>query len=561
MTHTLFRRTRCAGAALVVLSWIGISARAAEPLRVEAGKVAEVALTSAKERPDPFNTVTLDVDFTAPDGSTLRVPAFWSGGKAWRVRYSSRQQGTHRYRSICSDLDDAGLHGIEGVVEIAPYTGSNPLLIHGPIRVADDHRHFAHADGTPFFWLGDTWWMGLTKRLGWPDDFQTLAADRREKGFNVVQIVAGLYPDMPAFDPRGENEAGFPWEKDYSRIRPEYFDAADRRIAYLTDQGFVPCIVGAWGYHLPYLGEAKMKQHWRNIVARWGAQPVVWCAAGETTMPFYLSKTKEADADRQKREWTEVMAYIREIDPFHRLLTCHPSRTARTSVTDPKVLDFDMHQSGHGTPAQGQAVQAFEGWQTEPTMPVISGESRYEALEIRPTLTAADARQAFWAHTVASGLAGHTYGVNGVWQVNGRETPYGASPGGNNWGTTPWDVAMKLPGSGQIAAARRLIESIPGWNHFEPRPDLVAWTAAPPAKTPAPLCVANSEGARLVYLAAPRDVALRGLPAGASLQAFWFDPVEGKKAPAFDLKADAQGQAVASPPNAEHDWVLVVSGK
>ena len=144
-------------------------------------------------------------------------------------------------------------------------------MIHGPIRVADDHRHFAHADGTPFFWLGDTWWMGLTKRLSWPDDFQELAADRRAKGFNVVQIVAGLYPDMPAFDPRGENEAGFPWEKDYARIRPDYFDAADRRIAYLVDQGFVPCIVGAWGYHLPYLGEAKMKLHWRNLVARWGA--------------------------------------------------------------------------------------------------------------------------------------------------------------------------------------------------------------------------------------------------------------------------------------------------
>ena len=75
--------------------------------------------------------------------------------------------------------------------------------------------------------MGDTWWMGLCHRLHFPDEFRQLAADRKAKGFNVIQIVAGLYPDMPPFDPRGANEAGFPWQKDYSSIRPEYFDAAD----------------------------------------------------------------------------------------------------------------------------------------------------------------------------------------------------------------------------------------------------------------------------------------------------------------------------------------------
>jgi hypothetical protein len=276
-------------------------------------------------------------------------------------------------------------------------------------------------------------------------------------------------------------------------------------------------------------------------------------------MPFYLSKTKEADSERQKREWTEVMAFIRSVDPFHRLVTCHPSRTARDSVTDPSVLDFDMHQSGHGTPARKHAEQALEGWRSEPAMPVISGESRYEALEIQPTLTAADARQAFWSHAVASGLAGHTYGANGIWQVNGRDKPYGPSPGGNNWGTTPWDVAMKLPGSGQVAAARRLIESIPGWNHFEPRQDLVA-PAAADAKAAPPLCASNPEGVRLVYLAEPLEVSLRGLPPAGTISAFWFDPVEGGKAPAFTIKADAEGRAIVAPPDAGHDWVLVAGG-
>jgi len=39
-----------------------------------------------------------------------------------------------------------------------------------------------------------------------------------------------------------------------------------------------------------------MKRHWRYLVARWGAYPVVWCLAGEGTMPYYLSIAKERDA-------------------------------------------------------------------------------------------------------------------------------------------------------------------------------------------------------------------------------------------------------------------------
>ena len=75
--------------------------------------------------------------------------------------------GRHAWRTECSDTADAGLHGVEGALEVVPNTADNLLYEHGPIRVADDHRHFAHADGTPFLWLGDTWWKCLCKRMTW----------------------------------------------------------------------------------------------------------------------------------------------------------------------------------------------------------------------------------------------------------------------------------------------------------------------------------------------------------------------------------------------------------
>ena len=73
-------------------------------------------------------------------------------------------------------------------------------------------------------------------------------------------------------------------------INPIYFDMADLRIQWLVHSGLVPCIVGCWGYYLPLLGIEKMKKHWRYLVARWGAYPVIWCLAGEALMPFYLAK-------------------------------------------------------------------------------------------------------------------------------------------------------------------------------------------------------------------------------------------------------------------------------
>src|SRR4029077_12657955 len=208
-----------------------------------------------------------------------------AGKNVWKARYASPTLGVHHFRSDCSEPTDQGLHSVSGTVEIRPYTGENPLYLHGPLRVASGRRYLEHLDHTPFFWLADTWWMGLCHRLRWPEEFQTLAADRKDKGFNTIQIVAGLYPDMFPFDPRGANEAGYPWETNYARITPEYFDAADKRLRYLIDERLTPCIVGAWGYFIPWIGVEKMEKHWRYLIARYGAWPVVWCAAGEANLP------------------------------------------------------------------------------------------------------------------------------------------------------------------------------------------------------------------------------------------------------------------------------------
>ncbi len=521
-------------------------------------RVSEWAYHSAKQYADPFNQVELDVTFTDSMGKDFRVPAFWSGDQTWRVRYAPTSPGKHSYRTICSDTANSDLHNVQGTLDVQTYAGTNPLFQHGSPHVADDQRHFAYRDGTPFFWLGDTWWMALCERLGWPSDFETLTTDRKRKGFTVVQIVAGLYPDMPPFDPRGVNEAGYPWKPDFSRINPEYFDMADERIAHLADNGIVPCIVGCWGYFLPLMGVKKMKQHWRNIIARWGAYPVMWCLAGEGTMPFYLSKTKKEDAAAQKTGWTELARYVRTTDAFKHPITIHPSTSARDTVEDASVLDFDMLQTGHSDRESipNTVNSITHSRDLSPKMPVLVGEVCYEGImeQSREEIQ----RFMFWS-SILNGAGGHTYGANGIWQVNSRNKPYGLSPHGHSWGDTPWQTAYQLPGSGQLGLGKSLLQRYSWWK-LQPSPASVTphWDKGEYWRPYAGVI----PGEAVIAFVPPGGATIKfEKPDFVPRRGFFFNPTDGTEIAFSDIKADNSGAIQAPELPIFRDWILVLDRK
>lgn len=517
---------------------------------VSLGAPTEWSYESSKQYADPFNDIELDVVFKSPSGRSLRVPAFWAGKGTWRVRFAAQEVGRYSFTTVCSDTANRDLHAHTGTLEVTPNTQQRSF-----VRVAEDRRHFQRADGTPFFWLGDTWWMGLTSRLSWPDGFQMLTADRVAKGFTVVQIVAGLYPDMPPFDPRGANEAGFPWEADYARINPAYFDMADLRIQHLVDNGIVPCIVAAWGYFILLTGPKKMKQHWRYLIARWGAYPVIWCLAGEGGMPYYLSKTKDADSAAQRHAWTEMARYVHETDAFNHPVTIHPSSSSRTCIDDQTLLDFDMLQTGHDDrrSAPNTVEKIRTSLQSEPKMPVLVGEVCYEG--IQEASREEVQRYMFWA-SILTGAGGHTYGANGIWQLNTREKPYGLSPHGHSWGDTPWEVAYQLPGSRQLGLAKKLLSRYPWWK-LEPKPELVDphWTTENywqpfAAHVPGELIIAFSP---LGFKA----LKFKDVPAG--LTAFFWNPTDGAEHAIGPVTPDGAGNWQAPEFPIFRDWVVVLA--
>ncbi len=446
------------------------------------------------------NSDRLEVDgvFTAPDGRTLRVPAFWAGGNVWKLRYASAQTGRHRYRTEVAGGSTPGLSEIAGTVEVRPYGGANALYRHGPVRVSDDRRHFEHADATPFFWLGDTWWIGLSRRLEWPHGFKTLAADRKQKGFTVIQIVGGLPPDMTPLDPRGAGDGGQSWTDDFESLRPEFYNAADVRIQHLVEAGLVPCIVAAWKDYLPVLGPEKLKRHWRNLVARYAAYPVVWVVGGEINrtraQANFLQGRAPAMPDDQagyRAAWTDIARYLQQVDPFDRVVGAHNQGDYQV-VDDPSVLDMYFLQTGHSALFSVSAQIEWFGELREAAhrAPLVLSEANYQGLFAEGSYWDQLQRHQFWT-TMLDGGAGHTYGSNGIWQVNQPGKPFGPSPHGNAWGNTPWPQAMHQAASAQLGWGKAFLEES-NWRELRPASDRVAFA-------PIELPPFSESGARWVW--------------------------------------------------------------
>lgn len=545
--------------------------------RIEQHAVMELEWTARREHADPFASVELDLIVRDPRGRERIVPAFWSGGAVWRARYSSSVLGEHGYRTRSSDALDAGLHAQEGVIEVGRTTRQDPLSRHGPIRIGPDERHFVHEDGSPFLWLADTWWLAFVRRFRWPDDVRALTADRVGRGFSVVQLVAGLYPEMPAFDERGEGDAGWPWRAGFESINPDWWDAADLRLSWIVDAGIVPCVVGAWGFYLPWLGMERMRRHWRYLVARWGAYPVVWCLAGEARLPWYDSlfqPEQAALAQGQATGWAEIARYVRAIDPYERPLSVHPSPgdgslSSYDIFEDRTLFDFVMLQTGHWDRESFEQTLATlqASLHRSPDKPVLNSEVCYEG--ILGSNWQDTQRFLFWTHML-SGAAGHSYGAQGVWGLN--DGTFVGHVGA--WSDATWLDAHRLPGSRQVGIGRRFLERF-DWQRFEPHPEWVEphWTAE---HRQLPYAAGIGREVRVIYLPSGAlvdsggsrfplaEIRLCDLEPNGEYSSRYFNPRTGADLPEALISADELGEVTLrgrSPLNANptmEDWVLVL---
>jgi hypothetical protein len=404
--------------------------------------VCELTFTSSGGCADPTWDCDVLAAFASPSGRTVTVRGFWDGGDVWRVRFSPDEVGTWSYRTTS---EDSALCA-SGSLECVPYEGTNPLYLHGPLRVAASKTYLEHADGTPFFWLGDTAWNGVIRGddANW-DRFLRL---RREQDFTVVQFVCCQWRG-DALDEFGE--AGST-EESPIQINPAFFQRLDHRVARINEEGLLGAPVALWallesdiGRKLPEKDAIRLASY---IVARYDAYQVAWLLGGD-------GHYQKMGVDRWKNIGRAVFTTGHD-----RLVTLHPCgiNWVGEEFRDEEWYDFIGYQSGHVDKESDLEWTAngpmAKNWANEPRKPIINLEPNYEGAKGYTHQTLFTdyhvRRGAYWS-LLAAPLAGLTYGHDSIWNWN-LET--GPSEGHGNWSNRvvwPWYVGLETPGIFWIA--------------------------------------------------------------------------------------------------------------
>lgn len=537
--------------------------------RIPQWTVYETGFTSQRDYDNPLWDVDVRVEFTAPSGKTVSIDAFWNGARAWRARFSPDELGDWRWRSVCSDTANAGLHDRTGTFRGVEYKGRNPLYRHGPLAVSANGHTLAHHDGTPFFWLADTAWNGVLRaRL---EDWQRYAQVRRGQGFTVVQVVSTEWRGGAA-DAWGQTAC-----EGAARIRlnPAFFQRADPKIAALNQHGLIATPVLLWalqgtdpGQRLP---EADAIRLARYLVARWGAYQVVWFLGGDG---HYQGER----AARWQRIGRAVFG-----DRHDRLVTMHPAGQTwvRDEFAGEPWFDFVGYQSGHGDHPE-ELRWLVEGppacdWDADPPLPVINLEPNYETHPAyRSSHEFADyevRRAAYWSLLVAP-TAGVTFGHNAIWVW--RENIGPAEGHENLPKVLPWHTGLETAGVRSMIVLRRLFGDLwPGdplagarpntdplrggslpWWRLRPAPGLLVDQPgrADPRQFIAAACTDDQQTA-VVYLPDAERVSIRTGAFGPTAAARWFDPRSGALTDAGPILPSVTEFIT---PGAG-DWVLVIA--
>jgi Protein of unknown function (DUF4038)/Domain of unknown function (DUF5060) len=431
---------------------------AATPAPIPWG-VVELQLTAHDDHPSPYGAVDVWVDFRHPGGRTLRRPGFWDGDRTWRVRFASPGvSGEWTWRSG-SSVPDAGLHGLTGrvVVEQVSPAASNRFLRHGFWTMSAGGRSLVHADGTPAVLVADTAWA-----LPWRatlDEVRTYAADRKAKGFNAVLLMT-VQPDMRAAGPRSRVvdqgfDVGF---EDLSRghltdLRPDYFQYVDSILQILFEHEIVPVLqpvfhgFGWKGLDVagPVVPPGEYARYCRYLVARYGAQPVVYLLGGDGT--------------GREPQVAAGGAEVERCDAYHQPRGIHyrPHSTNR-SHQDSSWLDFQWCQTGH----RGEHVpeRVTDMWRNTPVRAIANGEPTYEQSARADNAAGWWQGHEAWTNLCAGGTMGVVYGAASLWQW--RRHP--EEPGFEPFFLAPaagWREALHFEGSRYVGLVAKLLDGLP----------------------------------------------------------------------------------------------------
>ncbi|MCJ7446195.1 MAG: glycoside hydrolase family 140 protein [Bacteroidales bacterium] len=438
---------------------------------------------------------------------------------------------------------------------------------HGEITprliVSENRRFLATETGDPFFWLGDTGWL-LPSKLN-REEAEVYLEDRRQKGFNVIQVsvlhnirsAVNFYGDTALIGHQIDKPRTTPGNSYKDPEQYDYWDHLDYIVDIAGSKGIYIGIVMLWGSGvrsgLVTADQAKKYGEW--IASRYKNRTnVIWINGGDVR------------GDDSTSVWNALGTAVRRVSP-DQLITYHPFGRTQSSkwFHNESWLDFNMFQSGHRRYDQDTSGLAYgeDNWRYAaddyfkiPVKPTLDGEPSYEGIPqglhdtTQPYWTDMEVRRyAYWS--VFAGCCGFTYGDNAVMQFykpDDSRPAYGAKE--------YWDVAINAPGASQMRYLKQLMLSKP---YFE--------------RVPANDLLAEKQGEKYDYLAVTRGVDyvfvytwngsnisldLQKMP-GSEYKTSWFDPRTGSYTLFGTYKN--KGVLIFDPPGEKetgNDWVLIL---
>lgn len=537
-------------------------------IAVEKWHVAEIKLTSTKKYAHPFDEVTVTAVFTGPGNETITRPAFWDGGDTWIIRFAPTIQGVWKMDTHCSDQSNAGMNEIKRSVVCKPYTGNQEIYKHGFLKISDNKRYFVYADGTPFFYLGDTHWLFIHERFNSSNiktvssQFKYIVDKRAAQGFTVYQSEAIQHPHGQN-TPTGGGRHDAKDEEPHCNFRDGFdeqdlagFRNIDRKFKYIAGKGLVHANSAiCWALDPEEFAAAysesfmyKLGKYW---AARYGAYPVLWTVAQEIDKNMY----RHFDSVTINK-WFAAARALNENDGYHHPLTAHMENVSSTRAADSWWKSKSYHN--------WWSIQ----WQEDLNPNIISvAKDFWNSVVTKPSVLYESAYEGFWTDAKGArgagykafqnGIYGYGYGANGVWNdLYSKDPP--------DYGTDyemparfmSWYDGANLPAAAQLTYLKKFYSALDWWK-LVPRFDDPAWSAF--ADKQQSLLATIDQQTFVVYFFSkvPATGSLKNLAQNKSYTAKWYNPRNGVYTNITTFKTDSGVWAVPDKPDSD-DWVLLV---
>lgn len=522
----------------------------------------QLTLNAQRSYTHPHHDVTVRCTFVGPNGQSYEVSGFWDGGSTWRVRFAPPQAGTWNWYTTASNQNDLGLNGVVGSFVVQAYTGTDPFRLHGWPRVSDNGRYLTYADGTPYFYLGDTAWEIVWKSTR--DQVERYMLDRKKKGFNAVHVVASSHFFLPEYGIANQYGEHFFLDSALTLPNPRFYDYLDTIVARANELGMMIVMVPLWGgmcdvsensgYHQRPLNAEKAVSLYAYISARYAGSNILWVVAADDVY----------DTPEEVEVRGACARALKYCGGDVHLCTIHPAGWRSSFYYFPDStdwLDFHSYQPSHTISGDYAWSAPFDGIDRGLHKPLLNLECNYEDLYDNlwqegdtvhprpPRITATDVRLTAYESILSGALVGMSYGANGVWQWS---QPWDM---GYQFPRDVMDTALGYPGSVQIGVLADIMREV-GWYCLTPRREL-AVTIDNPEQYFFP--VATNDTNLITYISPKtRSITIDIHEYGPWIALRWISPITGRVL-RIDTASIAQdmGRTTIVPPDST-DWVLIV---